>query len=66
MITDSTRSMTIPDYRLDPPSPPRYLPCPFCGTELYDYIVEDICGDVVGCSECIRQLSAEEYLEKED
>lgn len=58
--------MTIPDYKLDPPTPTLYPDCPLCGASLYDYLVIDISGDTVGCSECTRQLTAEEYLETYD
>ena len=54
---------TIPDYRLDEPRRPGYPTCPMCGTSMYDWLVEDVCGDVVGCSECTKTISAEEYLE---
>lgn len=57
--------MAVADYRLEPPKMRPYPCCPMCGTELYDYVIEDAYGDIVGCSECTRQLSAEEYLEKE-
>ena len=66
MTTDSTRNMTIPDYRLDPPEPMKVVECPYCGTSLFDYLVEDAFGAIVGCSECTRQLTAEEYLEEEE
>lgn len=54
---------TILDYRLEPPRAIDYPCCPCCGTYLYDYIVMDITGDVVGCSECTKAKSAEEYME---
>jgi DNA-directed RNA polymerase subunit RPC12/RpoP len=44
----------------------KVVECPYCGTSLFDYLVEDIFGAIVGCSECTRQLTAEEYLEEED
>lgn len=53
----------IPDYKLDPPKMVMYPTCPMCGTTMYDYLVEDICGDVIGCSECTKAISAEEYME---
>ena len=58
--------MTIPDYRIEPPSPKKHYPtCPMCGTSLYDFLIEDITGDVVGCTECTRYVTAEEYLDLE-
>lgn len=59
-------SMTVPDYRLDPPTPVDYPDCPLCGTSLYDYLVVDICGDVVGCSECTKHITADEFLERDE
>jgi hypothetical protein len=32
---------------------------------MYDYVIADIDGDIVGCSECTRQLDADEYLREE-
>ena len=67
MTTDMTKSMmTLNDYRLDPPEPMKVVECPYCGTSLFDYLVEDAFGAIVGCSECTRQLTAEEYLEEEE
>lgn len=60
------KAMTVSDYRLEPPNPPAYPSCPICGSELYDYIVEDAYGDVVGCSECVKHKTAEEYMEDND
>ena len=54
---------TVPDYRLEPPPAPKYPSCPICGTEMYDYLIEDAYGDIVGCSECTRTYTAEEYME---
>lgn len=59
------RANDPPDYRLEPPDPPKYLCCPACGSEMYDYVIADIDGDIVGCSECTRQLDADEYLREE-
>ena len=57
---------TIPDYRLEPPKLRKPIPtCPMCGESLYDYLIEDVTGDIVGCSECTRFLTAEEYLDLE-
>ena len=53
----------IPDYKLEPPEAPKYLSCPICGTDLYDYIIQDENGDTVGCSECTTCLTADEYME---
>jgi len=52
---------TVPDYNLEPPTPHKYPSCPMCGTELYDYVVMDCCGDIVGCSECTKTLDVYEY-----
>ena len=54
------------DQHLEPPKMRPYLSCPICGSELYDYVVEDAYGDIVGCSECVKHLDADEYLEKHD
>ena len=54
---------TIPDYKLEPPTAPKYPSCPICGTELYDYIVLDAYGDAVGCSECTKTKDPWEYQE---
>ena len=59
----NTMMMYVPDYNLEPPPPPKYPTCPMCGTELYDYLVEDVTGDIVGCSECTKTYTAEEYME---
>ena len=56
---------TIPDYRLEPPDPPKYKPCPYCNSENYEEIVIDIFGNVAGCTDCVKFISAEEYLEDE-
>ena len=53
----------VPDYRLEPPPAPAYPCCPCCGSEMYDDLVLDVDGDVVGCSECMQYLTAEEYME---
>lgn len=55
--------MTISDFRLEPPDPPKYPDCPICGTGMYDYLIEDKYGDIVGCNECTKVLTSEEYLE---
>ena len=57
---------TIPDYNLEPPPPMKYLSCPMCGADLYDYIVLDIDGSAVGCSACTKCISPEEYVEHEE
>lgn len=62
-VRGNTLMTTVPDYRLDPPKRPGYPTCPWCGTSMYDWLVEDVCGDIVGCSECTKTISAEEYLE---
>jgi len=54
----------IPDYNLEPPEAPKYASCPICGSDLYDYLIEDMSGDIVGCSECTTCLTADEYMEK--
>jgi hypothetical protein len=33
---------------------------------MYDYLVLDIDNDVVGCSECTKEVTADEYLEREE
>lgn len=58
--------MIVPDYKLDPPSPIEYPECPLCGSSMYDYIVVDIWGNVCGCSECTKQITADEMLEREE
>lgn len=58
------RANDPPDYRLEPPDPPKYLCCPACGSEMYDYVIADMDGEIVGCSECTRQYDPYEYLEK--
>ena len=55
--------MTIPDYRLEPPPAPKYPSCPFCGTDMYDFVFVDVSGDVVGCSECVHTKDPWEYAE---
>ena len=52
---------TVPDYNLEPPPAHKYPCCPMCGTELYDYVIMDIAGEIVGCSECTRTLDCYEY-----
>lgn len=55
--------ITIPDYRIEPfPVEKEYPECPVCGKSLYDFVVEDKYGYIVGCSECTRTLTADEYL----
>lgn len=56
----------VPDYNLEPPKAPKYLPCPVCGADLYDYIVLDIDDCAIGCSACTKHISAEEYVEHEE
>ena len=55
---------TIPDYRLEPPPAPKLPSCPVCGNDNYDYVIEDISGDIIGCSECVRCYTVYEYAEK--
>lgn len=56
----------LKDHNLEPPPPPKYISCPACGSEMYDYLVIDIDNDVVGCSECTKEVTADEYLEREE
>jgi len=58
--------MILPDYRVEPPKMRPYLCCPWCGSEMYDYVIEDKFGEIVGCSQCVRLLDADEYLEKKE
>ena len=51
------------DYRLEPPDPPKYQPCPICGSDTYSMIYSGDYG-VCGCDECIKILTPEEWLEE--
>ncbi len=37
--------------------------CPECGSCSWDYLVKNVCGDVVGCEECVSKLYADELTE---
>ena len=51
----------LPDYRLDPPEPPEYPPCPCCGANDYEDMFFDIDGEWCGCDYCMSKESADDY-----
>ena len=55
----------IPYFRsyYDPPEPVKIPACPVCGSDGYEEIYRDANDAVCGCSECIRVISLEDYLE---
>lgn len=43
------------------------IACPMCGSYNYEFVyVEKTSDGVVGCSECIRVIDAEIYVEEEE
>ena len=53
----------IKDYRPEPPESPEPPACPVCGSTTYQDVYEGEDG-IVGCDECVRWLSAEEWWEE--
>ena len=53
----------IKDYRPEPPEYPEPPACPICGSTTYRDVYEGEDG-IVGCDECVRWLSAEEWWEE--
>lgn len=53
----------IKDYRLEPQGYPEPPACPICGSTTYQDVYEGEDG-IVGCDECVRWLSAEEWWEE--
>jgi len=53
------------DYRLEPPDPIEVPECPCCGSTEYSFIFKGDDGDgVIGCDDCISEISAETWWEE--
>ncbi len=37
--------------------------CPECGSSSWDYLMKNVCGDIVGCEECVTRMYADELSE---
>ena len=53
-------------YWIEPEDGKPYPSCPVCGNDNYEFVYKDIDNRVVGCSECVRTVDAEDYAEEVD
>ena len=47
-------------YGFDPPEPIEIV-CPICGQDCRRYY-RNLYGEILGCDECVEEVSAEDYL----